>query len=87
MSADVLVESPARRWGRNINSYVLPLGWLVMLTGMFWAGERSLYHKLFYILLAAPTLVALLLQPRMLKKSWCVILCSSHFCYFVPTPY
>jgi len=44
------------------------LGWLVMLTGMFWAGERSLYHKLFYILLAAPTLVALLLQPGMLKR-------------------
>lgn len=67
MSIDVLVESPAQRWGRKINSYVLPLGWLVLLTGMFWAGERSLYHKLFYILLAVPTLVALLLQPRMLK--------------------
>lgn len=68
MSADVLVESPAQRWGRKVNSYVLPLGWLVMLTGMFWVGERSLYHKLFYILLAVPTLVALLLQPAMLKK-------------------
>lgn len=68
MSADALVESPAQRWGRKINSYVLPLGWLVMLTGMFWAGERSLYHKLFYMLLAAPTLVALLLQPGMFKK-------------------
>ena len=67
MSIDVLIESPAQRWGGKINSYVLPFGWLVMLTGMFWAGERSLYHKLFYILLAAPTLVALLLQPRMFK--------------------
>ncbi len=67
MSIDALVESPAQRWGGKINRYVLPLGWLVMLTGMFWAGERSLYHKLFYISLAAPTLVALLLQPRMLK--------------------
>lgn len=68
MSTDVLIESPAQRWGRKINSYLLPLGWLVMLTGMFWAGERSLYHKLFYILLAAPTLVALLLQPGMVKR-------------------
>lgn len=67
MSVDVVVESPARRWGGKINSYVLPLGWLVMLTGMFWAGDRSLYHKLYYILLAFPTLVALSLQPRMLR--------------------
>lgn len=79
MSSDVFVESPAQRWGRKINSYVLPLGWLVMLTGMFWAGERSLYHKLFYILLAAPTLVALLLQPGMLKK----LLCNPLFIAFL----
>ncbi|BDM24234.1 MULTISPECIES: O-antigen ligase [Pseudomonas] len=67
MSIDVSVESPAQRWGRMINGYVLPLGWLVMLTGMFWAWDRTLYHKLFYALLALPTLVALVLQPRMLK--------------------
>jgi O-antigen ligase len=79
MSSDVFVESPAQRWGRKINSYVLPLGWLVVLTGMFWAGERSLYHKLFYILLAAPTLVALLLQPGMLKK----LLCNPLFIAFL----
>ena len=47
MSADVLVESPAQRWGRKVNSYVLPLGWLVMLTGMF-CGERSLPQAVLY---------------------------------------
>ncbi|WDY56671.1 O-antigen ligase family protein [Pseudomonas sp. PSKL.D1] len=67
MSADVSVRSPSRQVARVINSYILPLGWLVILTGMFWAWDRTLYHKLFYVLLAAPTLVALLLQPRMLK--------------------
>ena len=47
--------------------YVLPLGWLALLTGMFWIGDRSHYHKLFYATLALPTLIALVLQPSQLK--------------------
>ena len=50
-----------------LNAYVLPIGWLVIMTGMFWAWDRSLYHKLFYIFLAVPTLLALALQPGPLK--------------------
>lgn len=48
--------------------YLLPIGWLVLLTGLFWAWDRSFYHKLYYGLLAAPTLIALTLQPVLLKK-------------------
>lgn len=47
--------------------YCLPFGWLALLTGMFWIGDRALYTKLFYLTLAAPTLIALLLQPTQLK--------------------
>jgi O-antigen ligase len=51
-----------------IIAYLLPIGWLVLLTGMFWSGDRTLYTKLYYALLAAPTLLALMLQPGLLKK-------------------
>lgn len=34
---------------------------------MFWVGDRSDYHRLFYILLAAPTLLYVILQPRLLR--------------------
>lgn len=54
-----------------IIAYLLPIGWLVLLTGMFWSGDRTLYHKLYYALLAAPTLLALMLQPRLLKRLLC----------------
>lgn len=47
--------------------HVLPLGWLALLTGLFWIWERPLYPKLYYALIAAPTLIALLLQPALLK--------------------
>lgn len=35
----------------------LPVALVLFLTGMFWVGERSLYHKLYYLTLALPTLV------------------------------
>lgn len=44
--------------------YALPAGWLALLTGMFWVGDRSLYHKLYYGLLAAPTLAVITCQPK-----------------------
>ncbi|MBX9915113.1 MAG: O-antigen ligase family protein [Pseudomonadaceae bacterium] len=47
--------------------YCLPLGWLILLTGMFWIGDRSDYHKLFYATLALPTLIAVALQPSQIK--------------------
>lgn len=38
-------------------SYWLPVALVMLLTGMFWIGDRSLYHKLYYLVLALPTLV------------------------------
>jgi O-antigen ligase len=55
------------RTAHVLNAHVLPIGWLVIMTGMFWAWDRSLYHKLFYIFLAVPTLLALALQPGPFK--------------------
>lgn len=48
--------------------YLLPIGWLTLLTGLFWAWDRSLYHKFYYALMAAPTLLAVVLQPTLLKQ-------------------
>lgn len=48
--------------------YWLPIGWLALLSGMFWVGDRASYHKLYYLTLAAPTLIALLLEPQLLKQ-------------------
>lgn len=50
------------RW---INRYVLPVGWLALLTGLLWIGDRALFHKLYYALLAAPALAAMVMQPRL----------------------
>ncbi|MGY4531828.1 O-antigen ligase [Pseudomonas sp. TE3786] len=47
-------------------SYCLPVGWLALLSGLFWIGERSHYHQLYYACLAAPTLLLVLLQPKYL---------------------
>lgn len=59
-----------RRLGQRIETilaaYLLPLGFFAFLTGMFWVGDRSDYHRVFYLLIAAPTLLALALAPRRL---------------------
>ncbi|CAM3672187.1 O-antigen ligase family protein [Ectopseudomonas alcaliphila] len=49
---------------RGYQHYWLPLALLLLLTGMFWVGDRSLYHKLYYLTLAAPTLLLLLCRPH-----------------------
>ncbi|MEN0108136.1 MAG: O-antigen ligase family protein [Pseudomonas sp.] len=46
--------------------HCLPLGWFALLTGLFWVGDRTRYHSLYYLCLAAPTALVLLLQPRWL---------------------
>ncbi len=43
--------------------YAVPLGWLCLLTGMFWIGDRPRYHKLYYATLLFPTALALALAP------------------------
>lgn len=66
------VEIKIQRFSKQTSdwliSYCLPMGWLALLTGMFWVGDRPYYHKLFYATLALPTLLAVALQPSQLKR-------------------
>ena len=55
-SADALDEFIARRW--------LILGYVALLTGLFWVRDTSSYTKLYYGLMAAPALIALVIRPR-----------------------
>jgi len=56
--------SPSQRLHGWLTHYVLPLGLVALLTGMFWVGDRSYYHKVYYLLVALPTFVALLAAPK-----------------------
>jgi O-antigen ligase len=47
--------------------HMLPIGWILLLTGMFWIGDRARYHTLYYFALLTPTLLALALRPARLK--------------------
>lgn len=47
----------------TIYRYILPAGLVMLLTGMFWIGDRSDYHRLFYATVAFPTLLALIIKP------------------------
>ncbi|SDP75746.1 O-antigen ligase family protein [Ectopseudomonas guguanensis] len=42
----------------------MPVALFLLLTGMFWIGDRSLYHKLYYIMGAVPTLIVVCLCWR-----------------------
>lgn len=53
-----------------ICGWLLPLGFAALLVGLTVLPDRSLYHKLFYATLAAPTLLAIVLQPRSSKALW-----------------
>lgn len=48
-------------WRARINdhltNWVLPLGILLLLTSMMWAGEKRLFQQLFYVFLALPAFV------------------------------
>lgn len=52
----------------TLTGKILPCGLLILLTGMFWIGERSDYHKAFYALLAFPTLIASAMRPAITKN-------------------
>ena len=62
----------ASLWGKRASDWIicncLPIGWLILLTGMFWAGDRSKYHKLYYAFLFFPSVLAVVLNPLLLKK-------------------
>lgn len=42
---------------RAIVSWAFPIGLFALLTGMFWVGDRSLYHKVYYALLVLPVFI------------------------------
>lgn len=71
MSIDVSTKSPAQHIESLVLNYLLPLGWFFVLTGMFWAWDRTHYHKMFYIFLAVPTLGVLIAQRKWLKTLVC----------------
>lgn len=68
MNTHIQPSTAAEKAQSWICNYWLPVGFLALLTGMFWVGERSGYHKIFYILFAAPTLLALILKPEKIKQ-------------------
>lgn len=47
-----------------ISNHWLPIGYFVLLTGLFWLPERSLFSKTFYILIAFPALLTMLISPK-----------------------
>src|SRR5690606_16146926 len=61
-SAHSLDEFIARRW--------LIVGYVALLTGLFWLDDTSSYTKLYYGLMAAPALIALIVRPRY----WLIVL-------------
>lgn len=50
-----------------LGNYILPFGLFVLLTGMFWACDRTVYHQLFYTLLAVPAFIAVIVRPALLR--------------------
>lgn len=46
-----------------ITHWWLPLGYAALLTGLFWLDETSTYTKVYYVLMAAPALIALVIRP------------------------
>lgn len=65
LSTIINPQTRAVRASRWIIRMVLPVGWLALLTGLFWIGDRSLFHKLYYALIAIPALIALIMQPTL----------------------
>lgn len=51
-----------------IDLYVLPFGIFVLLTGLFWLGDKSAYIKLYYVLVVVPTCVMIWFKPAFFKR-------------------
>jgi O-antigen ligase len=63
----IQIDSRTQRTYSLICNWLLPLGFVVLLIGLAILPERGLYHKMFYMLVAAPTLIALALRPHTCK--------------------
>ncbi|UVJ44446.1 bifunctional O-antigen ligase/aminoglycoside phosphotransferase family protein [Pseudomonas sp. LS1212] len=64
------LNSSANRTFDFICLWVLPLGFLLLLSSLFFLPDRSIHQKLFYGLFSIPALLAICLRPRELKHLW-----------------
>ncbi len=64
LSSTTQAKSQAIRISSWITQHIFPIGWLALLTGLFWVGDRALYHKLYYSLLVAPLIIAMAIRPH-----------------------
>lgn len=48
--------------------WVLPAGFFLLLSALFFLPDRSLHHKVYYALFSIPTLLALCIKPAELKS-------------------
>jgi O-antigen ligase len=47
--------------------YLFPVGWFLLLTGLFMLGSHGAYHRAFYCLLVAPCLLVLIVRPDLFR--------------------
>jgi len=60
----VQTQTPLRQTLDHFITYWwLPLGYVALLTGLFWLDDTSTYTKVFYAFVAAPALIAFLVRP------------------------
>ncbi|MDR3561973.1 MAG: polymerase, partial [Negativicutes bacterium] len=61
------INTSATRVFDFICLWILPLGFFLLLCGMFFLPTRGVYQKLYYGLFSAPALIALCIRPGELK--------------------
>lgn len=62
------IQNSANRVFDAITLWLLPVGYFLLLSALFFLPDRSLHHKLYYALFSIPTLIALCLRPAILKE-------------------
>lgn len=62
------IQNSANRVFDAITLWLLPVGYFLLLSALFFLPDRSLHHKLYYALFSIPTLIALCLRPGNLKE-------------------
>lgn len=58
------INTCANRLFDIICLWILPAGFFLLLSALFFLPDRSLHHKLFYSLFSIPTLLVVLLRPK-----------------------
>lgn len=70
---------------RFISRFILPFGFILLLTGMFLIGDRSNYHRAFYLFFAFPAFLLCLLDFKRvpLLFSNCIFYCYIFFSVYM----